>query len=115
MKTLNVPGIFIILLVTVLLVTVSCANSLIPADRSEYWKGYDMAEAFAKKDAMSSFCPDFSGIGKFSGSPGSIEVMRKEQKYIKNFREQGRSETFINGFQFGYEESFYQFLDLYCG
>jgi hypothetical protein len=30
-------------------------------------------------------------------------------------KEQGRSETFIKGFYLGYEEYYFEFIDLYCG
>lgn len=110
MKALN-----LLLSFVTLLVTVSCATTLSPQSRSEYWKGHDMAREFAKKDAMDSHCFGYPTIGMFRRFPGRINVTRQAQKYTKFLQEQGRSETFINGFYFGYEESYYEFLDLYCG
>ena len=110
MKALNLLLSFVILLVTV-----SCATTLSPQSQSEYLKGYHMAREFAKKDAMDSHCFGSPTIGMFRGFPRRIDVTRQAQKYTKFLQEQGRSETFINGFYFGYEESYYEFLDLYCG
>ena len=110
MKALNLLLSFVILWVTV-----SCATTLSPQSRSEYLKGYDMAREFAKKDAMNSNCLGYPTIGRYRWFPGRINVARLAQKYTKFLQEQGRSETFINGFYFGYEENYYEFLDLYCG
>ena len=98
----------------ILLVTVSCATTLSPQARSEYWKGYDMASEFAKKDAIDYNCFGYS-MGRYRWFPGRVNVARQVQKYTKFLQEQGRSETFINGFYFGYADSYNEFLDLYCG
>ena len=110
MKALNLLLSFVILLVTV-----SCATTLSPQSQSEYLKGYDMAREFVKKDAMTSNCFGYPTIGLYRRFPRRINVARQAQKYTKFLQEQGRSETFINGFYFGYEESYYEFFDLYCG
>ena len=98
----------------ILLVTVSCATTLSPQARSEYWKGYDMAREFAKKDAIDSDCFGYP-TGIYRLFPRRVNVEWQLQKYTKLLQEQGRSETFNNGFYFGYEESYNEFLDLYCG
>ena len=99
----------------ILLVTVSCAATLSPQSRSEYWKGYDMAREFAKKDVIDSDCFGYQTIGTYRWFPRRVNVEWQLQKYTKFLQEQGRSETFNNGFHFGYEESYNEFLDLYCG
>ena len=108
MKALNLLLSFVILLVTV-----SCATTLSPQSRSEYLKGYDMAREFAKKDAMDYNCFGNSITGRYLWFPGRVNVARQVQKYTKFLQEQGRSETFINGFDVGYAESYNEFLDLY--
>jgi len=110
MKALNLLLFFVILLVIV-----SCATTLSPESRSEYLKGYDTAREFAQKDAMHSNCFDYPTTGKYHRFPRSINLERQARKYIKLLQEQGRSETFINGFYFGYENYYYEFIDLYCG
>ena len=93
----------------------SCANISLYRSDSEYWRGYDMAREFAKKDAMNSRCVGYPSIGMFRWFPGRINLARQAQKYKGILQEQGRSETFIDGFYLGYEESYYEFIDLYCG
>ena len=110
MKALN-----LLLSLVIVLIAVSCASILSPQSRSEYWKGYDEAREFAKKDAMNSDCFGYPTIGMYRRFPGRINVARQAQKYVTVLKEQGRSETFINGFYLGYEESYYEFLDFYCG
>ena len=110
MKALN-----LLLSLVIVLITVSCATILSPQSRPEYWKGYDKAREFAKKDAMNSDCFGYPTIGIYRWFPGRVNVARQARKYTTFLQEQGRSETFINGFYLGYEESYYEFLDLYCG
>jgi hypothetical protein len=107
----------LLLFFVILLVTVSCATTLSPQSRSEYSEGNDMAWEYAKKDAMDSNCSGYGypTIGMFRWFPRRFNVARQEQKHIKSLQEQGRSEAFIKGFYIGYENYYYDFIDMYCG
>ena len=105
----------LLLSLVTLLVTVSCATTLSPQSRSEYWKGHDMAREFAKKDAMDSHCFGYPTIGIYRRFPRRFNVVRQERQHIKSLQEQGRSEAFIKGFYIGYENYYYDFIDMYCG
>lgn len=89
----------------IILFIASCATSQSSPIGSEHLNGYNMAKAFAKKDAMNS-----RGCFRY---PRNIE--KKERKYTKLLQDQGRSETFIKGFYDGYDNYYREFIDLYCG
>lgn len=96
---MNAVKLMLSLLIVIFLI--SCATSPVGSDRL---KGYNMAGEFAKKDAMNSTC---------FRHPRYVE--QKARKYTQLLQDQGRSETFIKGFYDGYEDSFHEFFNLYCG
>jgi len=110
MKVLNFPLSFIILFVIA-----SCATTLSPQSQSEYLKGSNMAREFAKKDAMTYNCFDYSIMGGFFWFPRRVNADRQARKYTEFLQKQGKSEHFIKGFCFEYKRSYMEFLDLYCG
>lgn len=90
----------------IILSIVSCATPQSSPTESDHLKGYNMAEEFAKKDAMKSICFRYPKLGY---------VESKTWEYTKLLQNQGKSETFIKGFYFGYNNYYREFLDLYCG
>ena len=88
----------------IILFIVSCATSQSSPTGSEHIKGYNMAEKFAKKDAMNS-----------RSCYGSFIRYDKKNAYTKLLQDQGRSEDFIKGFYSGYDNYYLEFLQLYCG
>jgi hypothetical protein len=92
----------------ILLLIVSCATPQSSPTESDHIKGYNMAEEFAKKDAMNYSCFGYH-IHRRMGFAD-----HKARKYTKLLQDQGRSEAFIKGFYRGYENYYHEFLDLYC-
>jgi hypothetical protein len=90
----------------IILFLVSCATSQSSPLESDHLKGYNAAEEYAKKDAMKHICFKYPKLGY---------VNSKTKEYTKLLQNQGRSETFIKGFYFGYDNYYREFLDLYCG
>jgi len=89
----------------IILFIVSCATSQSSPTGSEHIKGYNMAEEFAKKDAMNS-----------RTCVRSLKYKRQNaRKYTKLLQDQGRSEDFIKGFYRGYENYYPEYIRLYCG
>jgi hypothetical protein len=86
----------------ILLLIVSCATPQSSPTESDHIKGYNMAEEFAKKDAVKAIC-------------SKRYVGQRARKYTKLLQNQGRSEDFIKGFYSGYDNYYLEFLQLYCG
>ena len=83
---------------------VSCATPPYFPTVSDYLQGYIIGREFAKEDAMNSTC---------FKHPRYIE--QKAREYAKRFQDQSRSEKFIKGLYDGYEISFPEYINLYCG
>jgi hypothetical protein len=83
----------------------SCATYQSSATKSDHAKGYAAAWEYAKQDAIKDMC--------FRNPRYTYWQVRK--KYKQLLEDQGRSETYISGFYYGYESSYHDFYDLYCG
>lgn len=95
----------ILLLLGIVFWLVSCGKYQSPQARSDFVKGHDAAWQYAKQDAIEGTC-----TGRY---PRNTRPMA--QKYTQLLQDQGRSEAFISGFYFGYENAYQNFYDLYCG
>jgi hypothetical protein len=92
------------LIALIMLGVVSCAGFQTSADRSDYKIGYNTAWKFAKDDAINSNCFTFPRIVEY----------QTRKSYANSFRDQGRSEAFLHGFNSGYKYEFYNYYNLYC-
>jgi hypothetical protein len=82
----------------------SCATYQSSPPQSDYVKGYDAAWKFAKQDAMKSKCLRYPRY-----------TYQEARKYTQLLQDQGRSESYISGFYFGYQNSYPDYFGLYCG
>ena len=98
---MNVIKILLLLLTTLILASFAYSETI----ESEYEAGRLHAYDFAKKDAWESDC-------HWSGS--KILPGRKLWKHMETLRRQGKSGTFIKGFNFGYERTFWDQRDVKC-
>jgi hypothetical protein len=106
--------VYLLLFFVIAFLATSCATSSSPQTESEYLKGYGMAREFAKKDAMNFDCFWYPRRTRYGWHLRGFNATSGARKYTKLLQEQGRSEIFIKGFYDGYEDSFYEFIDLYC-
>jgi hypothetical protein len=94
------------MIVPVLFLLVSCATGPLPSTTADYKQGRLLGEEYAKRDAMNALC--WPSPIKPRGGP-------EARTYGKSLRQEGRSEDFIKGFYWGYQDVFDEFYDLYCG
>ena len=101
---------FIIFILLTMVVT-SCAGFSLPLTDPEFMKGAEFAQAFAKEDAKASGCNLYRrSMFILAGHAGL-----KAREYEQRLRDEGRSDNFIQGFYFGYEEEYVDLIDIYCG
>jgi hypothetical protein len=99
---MNALNLMLFLLIVIFIV--SCATPQSFPTVSDYLQGYIIGGEFAKEDAMNSTC---------DRHPRYAE--QKAREYAKRFQDQSRSEKFIKGLYDGYEISFPEYINLYCG
>ena len=89
-----------------------CVYSSARMEPEEYRSGSDYAEVLAKQDAISTVCIRVRGLGR--GRAGyHLEMMRNRDRHLEAMGTD-KSPSYINGFKRGYEESFFNYMDLYC-
>ena len=93
-----------ILFLLIIIGLTACATHQSSLNQSDYVKGYDAAWGFAKQDAIESDCLRYPRY-----------TNQEARKYTQFLQDQGRSESFIKGFYFGYENSYPDYFTLYCG
>ena len=85
----------------IVLAIISCAMT-----KPEFEAGRRFAEEFAKQDAMQFNCNWY---------PPNVYATFGSRKYTEMLRNQGRSLDFVEGFYYGYELGFKEYLGVYCG
>ena len=91
-----------LILVTTLFIA-SCATARVGP---EYEDGRRYAYDIAKKDAWEFDCFWY---------PDKVRAAFKAREYTETLRSQGKSQTFIEGFYFGYEKTYWNQLNVKCG
>ena len=81
----------------------SCATS--SRVGPEFEAGRIYSRDFAKDDAWKFDCFWY---------PGRVFAAQKAREYTDTLKTQGKSQTFIDGFYFGYERYYYQQLNVKC-
>ncbi|MBW1894347.1 MAG: hypothetical protein JRI91_11730 [Deltaproteobacteria bacterium] len=99
---------FLCLLFLILLSTTSCQTSEPVRNNPEYASGKQLADVYAKKDAMKLTC-SFYRRGKWSGVMSS-----NLRKHLEALRPE-KSEDFQSGFSEGYQAYYPEYADTYCG
>jgi hypothetical protein len=94
------------IIVPVLFLLFSCAGTPLPSTTEDYRQGRLLGEQYAKRDAMNALC-----WPRPMRPRGGAEA----RTYGKPLRQEGRTEDFIKGFYWGYQDVFDEFYDLYCG
>ncbi len=90
-----------------------CIYSSAGIDPEEYRSGSDYAEELAKPDAMTTICISVRSLG--AGHSGYyLEMMKNRDRHLAAMGKD-KSPSYINGFKRGYENSFFKYMDLYCG
>ncbi len=95
------------LAMTVCLTAVSCAMAPSVSNGPEFISGRELGEQYAKADAM-----QFCGFRPAYDSPAAAI---KANRHQRAFREQGKSEAFVQGFAWEYHRVFPDYYSLYCG
>ncbi len=90
-----------------------CIYSSAGMDPEEYRSGSDYADELAKQDAMNTICISVRSLG--AGHAGyQLEMMRNRDRHLQVMGPD-KSPSYVNGFKRGYEDSFFNYMDLYCG
>lgn len=74
----------------------------------DYNAGRKVGESYAAKDAFEIKC-------QWPGEHTHLDAARKARTYGGPLKEQGRSEDFIHGFYYGYQEVYVKRIGTYCG
>ena len=92
-----------LVLSAVALITVACAG---PSVGPQFEAGRLHAYDIAKKDAWDFDCYWY---------PMRIYPAFEARKYTESLENQGKTQTFIKGFYYGYEQTYKVQLDVKCG
>lgn len=101
MKTVTI--LFVVFIVGIL---TSCANMPFFNTGPEFEEGRRFATKYAKQDALKFNCNWY---------PSRVYAAFGSRKYTAMLSDQGRSQNFIDGFYYGYELDYDNYLNVYCG
>lgn len=105
MKNIQIIS-YIILILWVALIFVSCQKTASVDDEREYRSGYQYGEKIAKQDTI-----DFGCTGTIDNPSSNVTV--QQEKYLGKLKKT-KSDKYIKGFLWGYQSSFKDYLDLHC-
>lgn len=96
------------ILVGLVLFVSACASSTVSVNNpSEYHSGNQLAEKLAKQDAIKEGCAHVYPLYR-------SKMYENLNPHLKSVKEK-HSDSFVQGFSYGYKKSFREYIDLYCG
>lgn len=98
--------VMLLCIVFITAILVSCANMPFSNNGAEFQNGRLFATEYAKQDALKFNCNWY---------PSRVYAAFGSRKYTAMLRDQGRSQHFIDGFYYGYELDYNDYLSVYCG
>ena len=95
----------LLLLTFFIIFTVSCAAAPKIETGPDYEAGRRYAREFAKKDVQNVDCTKYPIRGY---------ALEQADKHKQRLKSEGKSESFIEGFVYGYQLDFFDYRGVYC-